>query len=247
MNTKKIILDKYKNQYVSINSIVSEVELAEKSIDRKTVVWTVNDLVKNGYAVRAGRGVYRFSPKKEFSPHFSNSTELITDIISKQFKYLKVTISDSSWLHEFMVQQPFSSVVAIEVIDSAIDSVVTKLRAENFEAFPKIDFKIIETYSKSSQLIVVSKAIQTTAIKKQQQLINIAKLEKMLVDLVCAPDIYGQYQGWELENIFQNSIGKYTVNFSQILKYATNRGRKNDVEKLLNLTDEFLKYKGALI
>jgi hypothetical protein len=246
MNTKKIVLDKFKNKYASINLIVSEVQSTEKSIDRKTVVWAVNDLVKNGFAERAGRGVYRFSPKKEFSPHLSNSAATIADIISNQFKYLTVIISESSWLNEFMVQQPFSSVVALEVLDSAVNSVVSKLRAENFEAFPKADFKLIETYTKSAQLIIVSKALQTTAIKKQQKLISIAKLEKLLVDIVCDPDIYGQYQGWELENIYRNSIGKYAINFSQMLKYATNRGRKCDVEKLLNLTEGFSMYKGAL-
>ncbi len=197
--------------------------------------------------VRTGRGVYRFSSQKEFSPNLSYSTSAITDFISNQFKYMAATISDSSWLNEFMVQQPFSSVVVLEVGDSAVNSVVSKLRAENFDAFPKSDFKYLEAYSKSAQPIVVSKTLQTTATKKKDKLIRLAKLEKLLVDVICEPDIYGQYQGWELENIFKNSIEKYAVNFSQMLKYATNRGRKKDVEKLLDLTEGFLQYKETLV
>ncbi len=247
LKTKEIILEKFINQNISIDSIVSGVQAVEKSIDRKTIIWAVNDLVKKGAAIRTGRGAYSLSSQKEFSPRLSNSAEAITDFISNQFKYMAATISDSSWLNEFMVQQPFSSVVVLEVGYSAVNSVISKLRAENFEAFPKTYFKLLETYSKSAQPIVVSKALQTTATKKKDKLIRLAKLEKLLVDIVCEPDIYAQYQGWELENIFRNSIGKYAVNFSQILKYATNRGRKKDVEKVLNLTEGFSKYKETLI
>jgi len=247
MKTKEIILDRFNNQNISIDKIVSGVQTIEKGIDRKTIIWAVNDLIKKGAVVRTGRGVYRLSSQKEFSPSLSNSTLAITDFISNQFKYMAATISDSSWLNEFMVQQPFSSVVVLEVVDSAVSSIVSKLRAENFDAFPKSDFKYLEAYSKSAQPIVVSKTLQTTATKKKDKLIRLAKLEKLLVDVVCERDIYGQYQGWELENIFKNSIEKYAVNFSQMLKYATNRGRKKDVEKLLDLTEGFLQYKETLV
>ena len=68
----------------------------------------------------------------------------------------------------------------------------------------------------------------------------------MLVDLVCDEEVYGQYQGEELTNIFRGATRNYTVNYSQVLKYAASRKRKDAVHEMLLYTDVYVKIRTLL-
>ena len=80
----------------------------------------------------------------------------------------------------------------------------------------------------------------------QEGNVRTANLEKILVDLVCDDDIYGQYQGEELLNIYQNATYGYIVNYSQMLKYATARKKKALVLEMLQETDMYKKIRDLL-
>lgn len=114
------------------------------------------------------------------------------------------------------------------------------------EAFTKKDFGKLEKYVRSTQPVIISGEFSINPKLSCKNNVCCANLEKLLVDLVCDEKIYGQYQGQELENIYQNSMAKYAVNYSQILKYAAARKRKTDVEALLLTTEEYKKVRDLL-
>jgi hypothetical protein len=59
-------------------------------------------------------------------------------------------------------------------------------------------------------------------------------LEKTLVDLLSKLKFYGQSQSIELDNIYKNASDSYVLDYSQMLKYATNRGKQSETEALLS-------------
>jgi hypothetical protein len=59
------------------------------------------------------------------------------------------------------------------------------------------------------------------------------------VDLVCDDDVYGQYQGEELTNVYQNATESFAVNYTQMLKYASARKKRGAVLHMLQETKEF--------
>jgi hypothetical protein len=246
MNTKGLILKFFDSRYANIDEVVSFVQKSEPNLDRKTIIWTVNELVKQNKATRVGRGIYSFAPKAVYKPKMTEQAAEVSDIIQDNFKYVTATISDTAWLNEFMSLQPFSSVTEVEVNEPAVEPLVSMLRQKNFDAFSKKNSNAAIKYSVTAQPIIVSKLMDTNALIPYSKAIRMAGLEKVLVDLVCDAEIYGQYQGAELENIYRNSTEKYAVNYSRILQYAAKRGRKKQVEELLMKTKEYKSIRSKL-
>jgi len=243
---KEEILNKYGVQYNSIDDIVKFIEGLNGETPRKTVVWHVNDLVRQGKAARFGRGVYGFMAKARFNPILSEKTEQVCSMLHDKFKYLVVTVTDSCILGQFMSLQPFSTVTVIETRKSAASAVLSALRKEGVEAYAKSDFPKLERYISSSQPFVIRPDLTVNPNLPQENNVRTANLEKLLVDLVCDEDIYGQYQGEELQNIYKNATDSYAVNYSQMLKYAAARKKKDPVLDMLGGTAIFNKIKDLL-
>jgi len=243
---KEVILNRFNNEYCSIDEIVAFIESQGENTPRKTIIWNVNDLVRQGKAVRIGRGVYGFISKKRFKPEMSEETRRACSILQKQFKYLVVTVTDSGMLGQFMNLQPFSTVVVIETRKSAVSSVLSELRRGGVDAYAKRDYAKLKRYVVSSQPFLVRTELVVNPSLIQEENYRSSNLEKLLVDIVCDDDIYGQYQGEELINIYSNATDRYAVNYSQMLKYATARKKKAVVQKMLQETAEYAKIRSLI-
>jgi len=241
-----IIIAEWSGKYCTIDDISSSVMMSYSGISRKTIIWKINQLIKEDKAVRVGRGVYLIAYKKRFTQSISATAEKACNLLSNNLKYLEITLTDTSSLGELMVLQPFSSVINIEVKKTAVNAVVSTLRKENLLAYRKNDFPRIERYVDSNQPILIRPELSVNPTMPKKNNVRLAPIEKILVDLVCDADIYGQYQDSELGNIYNNATELYAVNYSQILKYAAARGKKDDVIKNLQETSEYQKVRPLL-
>jgi hypothetical protein len=240
------ILSRFDGQYCSIDDIAAYIETLNGETPRSTVVWNVNNLVRQGKAVRCGRGVYGFTPKLRFEPVMSGEAKRACDLLQTKFKYLDVTVTDCGVLGQFMNLQPFSTVVVMEVKKSASGAVLSALRKGGVDAYAKKDFPMLERYVSTSQPFVVRPELSVNPSLPKEKNVRAANLEKLLVDLVCDEDIYGQYQGEELQNIYQNATEGYAVNYSQMLKYAAARKKKTAVLEMLKETGEYEQVRSLL-
>lgn len=235
-------MNRYDTQVAQIGEIINYIWQQDSRVPKKTINWLLYNMVQIGEVVRIGRGVYSFSKKESWKPILSQNAKDLIEKLKEQLPYLQAVITDTSELNEFMVLQPFLCPVILEVPVGVLETMVLKLRELFVNAFEKKDYRMAETFSKNESPVFVTKTIQTTALLTLQKNIKTAKLEKILVDALCDTELYGQNQGWELENIYQNTSEKYALNYSQLLKYATNRGKKEEVSKLLERSKAFRKY-----
>lgn len=243
---KKRIVKIWGKKYCTIDEIVDSLTVENAQVSRQTVIWSINDLVKQGKAVRVGRGVYLIAPKKQFSPVMSATAKSACSLLADKFRYLDVTVTDTGFLSEFMNLQPFSTVVTLEVKKSAVNAVLSAMRKAGFDAYDKNDYPKMERYITTAQPILIRPELAINPTIAKDCNVRLANIEKTLVDLVCDEDIYGQYQGEELQNIFQNATKRYAINYSQLLKYAGARKRKETVMQILQNTDEYQKVRNLL-
>jgi len=241
-----IITTQWSGKYCTIDDISASVMMSSSNISRKTIIWKINQLIKEDKAIRVGRGVYLIAYKKGFIQSISTSAEKACKLLVENLKYLEVTLTDTSSLGELMVLQPFSSVITLEVKKVAVNAVVSTLRSEKIPAYKKIDYPQIERYVESSQPILVRPELFVNPAMLKNNNIRYATIEKILVDLVCDSDIYGQYQDGELINIYRNATDLYAVNYSQMLRYAAARGKKDSVIESLLKTSEYEKVRFLL-
>ncbi len=243
---KEKILEIWSGKYCTIDEIADLLAAENAQVSRQTVIWSINDLVKQGKAVRVGRGVYLIAPKKQFHPVMSATAKSACSLLADKFRYLDITVTDTGFLGEFMNLQPFSTVVTLEVKKSAVNAVLSAMRKEGFDAYNKNDYPKMERYITTAQPIFIRPEFAVNPTMAKEGNVRLANIEKTLVDLVCDEDIYGQYQGEELQNIFQNATKRYAINYSQLLKYAGARKRKETVMQILQNTDEYQKVRNLL-
>jgi hypothetical protein len=240
------ITTEYAERYATINQIVDAIAATKEKIPRSTIIWNINELIKRGKAIRVGRGVYEFRYKPYFEMQLTVEAENACALIRKNFRYMKATVTDTLALSQFMNLQPFSAAVVIEVRKKAVDSVLAMLRRDGLDAVAKKDFSIFEKYRNPAVPIIVCPEYSANPTLIENNGIRIANIEKILVDLVCGGNIYGQYQGEELNNIFIGATKKYRINYSQLLKYATLRKRKDEVVLYLNECEGYREVRGLL-
>jgi hypothetical protein len=238
---KESIAIKFNGKYATIDNIVSFVSRGRKPVYRQTVLWNVNELVKQGDAIRVGRGVYGFMAKDVFTPTIGETARQAVALLGDKLKYLTPVMTDTGCLSQFMNLQPFQTVILIEVRKQAVDSVLTALRKTGLEAVLKKDFERIERYVETAEPIVIRPVLKANPPLQYYGSAQYASLEKILVDIVCDRMIFGQYQGDELINIYRNATDRYVVNYSQMLRYASCRKRTGDVEAALLETVEYKK------
>ena len=151
---KTEIMTEFSGQCCTIDDIVRFTEALNAGTPRGTVIWNVNDLVKQGKAVRIGRGVYEFVARRKWQPTIGELARSICSLLEEDFKYLDVTITDSCILGRLMNMQPFSSIVVIETRKTAVDAVLSRLRNNGIEAYAKKDFKRLEKYITDRKSVV---------------------------------------------------------------------------------------------
>lgn len=244
---KELLLEQFNNKYCSLNDIVRVVEKYYSFTPRETIIWNVNDLVKNNQITRVGRGIFFFGSKKQFRVTLSDTAKSVCAELTGKLKYLEITITDTSYLHNYMQILPFSSVIIIEVDKVAVRSVLSILRAVQFNAWAKEDLAIMEKYSSVTQQpeIIRSELSANPSLLKENN-INYTNIEKLLVDVVCDEKVFSQYQGDELYNIFSQFTDIYAINYSKMLRYATARNRQEKVVEILSYTNEFIKVRDLL-
>lgn len=238
---RNILIDRYKNKTITTAEIVNDLSQIYPDVNRNTIVWNLNEMIKRGDIERIGRGKYLFSnePCRDFMTPVFDDVKQVADIISNQFKYVKIVLTDSKWLTDYIVQQPFATVVKIEVNAPAVDAVVNLLRKKGWKAFSTSEIMYADKYFSETRIFVIDKIRFNNPTKKYENNIFIAKLEKIMVDIACDYEVFKQYQGWELENFYANVTEKCAVNFSTVIKYASSRGRKEEILPLLEVSEKY--------
>jgi NAD kinase len=61
----------------------------------------------------------------------------------------------------------------------------------------------------------------------------------MLVDIFCDPIIFSTQQGSEMDQIFKEAFEKYAISESKMLRYASRRRRKQELDTYLNEVSKY--------
>ena len=65
--------------------------------------------------------------------------------------------------------------------------------------------------------------------------VTVPQLEKILVDATVAPELEFA-RGGEIYTVFENAGEMYEIGRKTMLRYASRRGQREEIEKLINAT-----------
>ncbi len=155
--------------------------------------------------------------------------------VKQKFPYVNVCIWNTSILNEFMIHQPFQFFTLVEVESEAARSVFYFLKESERHVFLEPKKEMLSDYlPESGHALIVNSLVSEAPLQTIGNVVT-ATLEKVLVDLFCAPSLFYTYQGAELTTIFKEAFSKYTVNENRLLRYADRRGKKDKLDHYLKV------------
>lgn len=190
-------------------------------------------MVKKGIIERVGKGIFKIGENKFYKPNLDSKTKSVFKKILENFPYLGVCIWNISTLNEFSQHISNNSLIIIEVEKEVSESVFLFLKEQSPNVFINPNSLTLEHYVFSApNPIVIKNFLSESPVQKVSQYTTIT-IEKLLVDIYCDKDLFSYYQGRELQTIFRNAFEKYTVNTTKLLRYASRRGKKKQLNQIV--------------
>lgn len=212
----------------------------EPEVKKTTVNWRIYNLVQEGILNRVGRGKFSLGKKGEaYIPEISNKLNSIYKKMKSDFPFLTVCLWSTSVLNEFMLHQPGRYYQLIEVDKDAMESVFYYLKDRNYSVFMELSEQLIRRYMIDEKEPWIVKSLVSEAPTQVVNGIPTVTIEKLLVDIFCDPVIFNAQQGSEMNQIFSEAYEKYSISESKMLRYASRRRKKKELDNYLNQTSKY--------
>ena len=195
----------------------------------------LNRLLKSGQIIRIERGVYKLpdNAKKDFSVVCSEEMMTLNQQIKTQFPFVDYCLWSASTLMPYMHHIPNMNLLFVDVEREVAESVFNLLNADsNKRVFLMPSLTDFERYISTNNAIIIRPLISESPLQLVDGL-NTPTIEKILVDIVGDNEFYF-LQGSEINYVFTTIFERHSINKNKLLRYATRRGRKEEVEQLLN-------------
>ena len=194
----------------------------------------LNRLLKTGQITRIERGLYRLSNdvRENFSVLCSEEMKQINQQIKTQFPFANYCLWSASTLMPYMHHIPNLNLLFVDVEREVAESVFNLLNSDSKKrVFLKPSLTDIERYISSNDVIIIRPLISESPLQMIEG-INTPRIEKVLVDIVVDVE-FSFLQGSEINYVYTTIFEKHNVNKNKLLRYATRRGRKEEVEQRL--------------
>lgn len=210
----------------------------------KTISWKIYDLKTKGILTHIGRNIYALNHKPVFTPEISPYLKRIYNKITKELPLIKLCVWDSRWLNELMLHQTMKFYLVVEAEKDATESVFNCLTDFSKKVYLNPDKEIFERYISGFDEVIIIKGLlseaplekviidKTKIDKNKNETVQIASLEKLLVDCLIDSELFSAQQN-ELNFIYQNALEKYSINMSKLKRYARRRDRIKEIENYL--------------
>jgi hypothetical protein len=199
-----------------------------------SATYAINSLLKRNIIQRTGHGKYAMGGKKlDFLPEIGSQEKKINKLLAIGKPLLNFCVWRSSIINEFTLHQPGTFFIFVEVEKIGAESVFFLLQEHFKNVYFQPTAEVIDRYiSNQNEAIIVLPLISQAPLIGEGQCQSIT-LEKLLVDLVRETKLYQAFQGAELSFIFKTAFEKYQINKTKMLRYASRRGVKAQLEKRL--------------
>ena len=198
----------------------------------------LQNLVKNGTLIRSGYGIFQISSsvKPDFRYVVSEMEARLFAQIKELYPYTKLCIWNTQALSPFMQHVPNVDTIIVETERIAAEPIYEDVRrfAENRTVLLKPKEREYHLYAAGEPAIIVKDFISESPVTIIDD-ITTPCLEKILVDATIVAELEFA-RGSEIYHIYENAAEMYRINKKMMLRYATRRGKKEEIEKLINTT-----------
>jgi hypothetical protein len=204
----------------------------EADISRQTVSWYLTKLTESGQLRRIGHGKYAKADKQQFAIVPTDDQQQLNGMLKQHWPFAHFCIYDGSVVSPLQHLLAANNITYIETEREATSAVFNHLKDEGLTAYLRPTRDLIYNYIDLSQPAIFVKPLITESPVQECNGVLVPTLEKLLVDLQKDADFF-YLQEAEGFNIFRNAMSLYTINESRLLRYASRRGIRKEIETII--------------
>ncbi len=197
------------------------------------LAWSLYALTLQNKIVRVARGVYANPTKEMFAPVPSKTIQSLYKMLKNHLPFADFCIYEGESIAPLQHHLAANKIIYIETNREAMGSVFNFLKEKGKNAYLKPNKEFIYNYVDMSKQGYFVKPLISEAPVQMVQDVPTSRIEKLLVDILADSDFF-YLQGSESQYIFENAFQLYTINTSKLLRYASRRGLKHEVEAIIN-------------
>ena len=235
---------KYVNTILEKNFIKNLIKELYNTENNKTVRNIIGLLKSNNIIKEIEKDKYIVVTKMVYEYKETNIENTIYKLIQKEYPLINFVVWNTCILNEFTLHYATSNYIIVEVEKIAVDLMISLLKANYLKKYTIITQDILNKYKDlyANDNIIVVKPLHIKSPLKIQNDKKFVTIEKIMLDLY-VDKLYIQYQGKELQTIYENIFEKYDIDFKKLIKYAEYRTDINKYKKYLNNLNIPEKYK----
>jgi hypothetical protein len=208
----------------------------QKQTVSPNAIWIQLDrLVKSNELVRVERSVYGMpsNTQKNFIAIVSDEHKQLSQKIKVQFPFVNFCVWSSNAIIPYMHHIPNLNYTYVDVERDVAESVFNFLNENSSKRiFLCPDHDDFNRYVIGTEAIIIRTLVSEAPMQVIDG-INTPSIEKILVDV--AGDVEFDFmQGAEITYFYRNVAERHNINKSKLMRYATRRGRRQEVEQLYN-------------
>lgn len=138
-----------------------------------------------------------------------------------------------------MLHQPGRFYQLIEVERDGIEGLFYFLKEKKMSVYLDPSPELISRYLIDEKEPWIVKSLVTESPTQEINGITTVTIEKILVDIFCDPIIFSAQQGSEMDQIFGEAFDKYAISETKMLRYASRRRKKTELDEYLNETSKY--------
>jgi hypothetical protein len=199
-------------------------------------------LEKEKVIIKVDRGIYilknnrekNWQLRKKFVPVFSPDVLSVGNLIQENFPYTKNLLWETRILHRFIVHQPGTNLVILEIEKESKESVFNFLENKyTGRVFLDPSRDMVERYVLSKKESILILPLISRSPHQMVTGILCPKVEKILVDIWSDGDRFFIFHGQELINIYEMIFHDYKISEKTFFGYAARRKVDKKIRKFI--------------
>lgn len=231
MNVSNIIVDFANTNKEFKTNDLSEYLSGKIELSKKMLSWHLRKLLDEKNIQNKQRSIYN-NPKNIFHPVPNAHSIRLYKKLKAVYPLLDFCVYNGEILSDLQHHLSYNNNIYIETERDATETIFHFVQDMHERSFlsPKED--IMSDYIRLDKRSFIVKPLVSESPIQEVNGINVPRIEKLLVDIQCDRDFF-YLQGQESLYMMQNAFANYNVNIGMLLRYASRRNIKPQIEKYI--------------
>lgn len=225
---------KYRDQTTVSTQEIKEVLVSIfPDLTPSTISWRINQLKKEKLIQQVGRGIYSFEFKPDYSPQLSLKTKRTYNRI-KQLCSSTLCVWDSGMLDDIQGMESDRHWMFFSAAKDELEPLFQKMLDFSKQVFLSPDKEVINRYMVPlKEAIVLTPLVSETPLNEAKDY-TMPTIEGILVNAWIKSSNMLEPIGYDINKLFQLAFSNYNINRSKLLRYASRRDQRSQIETLIH-------------